>query len=117
MYDGAIFTGASFRNGGSRPHEVFDAGDVSAIYRDLRKGREDRKDEPGAADSYSGEMELRRAATLRGFERILLWLSWWGFPDDRDLGSALLFAVQSTTSLLRASDAMLTFRGEVIQIV
>jgi hypothetical protein len=28
----------------------------------LRKGREDIKDEPGAADFYYGEMEMRRAA-------------------------------------------------------
>ena len=30
------------------------------IYRALRKGREDGKDEPGAADFYYGEMEMRR---------------------------------------------------------
>ena len=31
------------------------------LYRALRKGREDVKDEPGAADFYYGEMEMRRA--------------------------------------------------------
>jgi hypothetical protein len=32
------------------------------LYRALRKGREDTKDEPGAADFYYGEMEMRRLA-------------------------------------------------------
>jgi hypothetical protein len=38
------------------------AGEVQAVYRDLRKGREDAKDEPSAADFYYGEMEMRRLA-------------------------------------------------------
>ena len=33
---------------------------LAAVYRELRKGREDAKDEPGAADFYYGEMEMRR---------------------------------------------------------
>ncbi|MFZ1177322.1 MAG: hypothetical protein WAO15_13855, partial [Mycobacterium sp.] len=32
------------------------------IYRDLRKGLEEAKNEPGAADFYYGEMEMRRLA-------------------------------------------------------
>jgi hypothetical protein len=32
------------------------------LYRALRKGREDAKDEPGAADFHYGEMEMRRHA-------------------------------------------------------
>ena len=35
-------------------------GVVAGLYRALRKGREDAKDEPGAADFYYGEMEMRR---------------------------------------------------------
>ncbi|MEU4588597.1 pentapeptide repeat-containing protein [Kitasatospora aureofaciens] len=35
---------------------------IAALYRALRKGREDAKDEPGAADFYYGEMEMRRHA-------------------------------------------------------
>ena len=35
---------------------------IAALYRALRKGREDNKDEPGAADFYYGEMEMRRHA-------------------------------------------------------
>ena len=35
-------------------------GVVAGVYRALRKSREDTKDEPGAADFYYGEMEMRR---------------------------------------------------------
>jgi len=41
---------------------VLPAGQIAGLYRALRKGREDAKDEPGAADSYYGEMEMRRHA-------------------------------------------------------
>ena len=33
---------------------------LAGLYRALRKSREDAKDEPGAADFYYGEMEMRR---------------------------------------------------------
>lgn len=36
------------------------APEIAGIYRDLRKGMEDAKNEPGAADFYFGEMEMRR---------------------------------------------------------
>src|SRR5512135_1429486 len=36
--------------------------EIAGIYRDLRKGLEDIKNEPGAADFYYGEMEMRRLA-------------------------------------------------------
>lgn len=63
------------------PHEL------ASIYRQLRKGREDSKDEPGAADFYYGEMEMRRKATVppgarlsKRFslyaERAILWCYW-----------------------------------------
>jgi uncharacterized protein YjbI with pentapeptide repeats len=41
---------------------VLPAGQIAGLYRALRKGREDAKDEPGAADLYYGEMEMRRHA-------------------------------------------------------
>jgi hypothetical protein len=34
--------------------------EIAPLYRDLRKGLEDKKDEPGAAGFYYGEMEMRR---------------------------------------------------------
>ncbi|MEW2570224.1 pentapeptide repeat-containing protein [Streptomyces sp. NPDC047070] len=37
-----------------------DPDDVTAVYRQLRKAFEDSKNEPGAADFYYGEMEMRR---------------------------------------------------------
>jgi uncharacterized protein YjbI with pentapeptide repeats len=37
-------------------------GQIAGLYRALRKGREDDQDEPGAADFYYGEMEMRRHA-------------------------------------------------------
>jgi uncharacterized protein YjbI with pentapeptide repeats len=36
--------------------------EIAGIYRHLRKGLEDAKNEPGAADFYYGEMEMRRLA-------------------------------------------------------
>jgi uncharacterized protein YjbI with pentapeptide repeats len=57
--------------------EVPDPARLAALYRDLRKGREDAKDEPGAADFYYGECEMRRhdSSTPRA-ERLVLWVYW-----------------------------------------
>ena len=47
--------------------------EVAAIYRELRAGQEGRKDEPGSADFYYGEMEMRRlAAPKLSGERAIL---------------------------------------------
>ena len=52
------------------------AGQIAGLYRALRKGREDTKDKPGAADLYYGEMEMRRHArpgvSRRRVERAVL---------------------------------------------
>ena len=45
---------------------MLDPGQIAGLYRALRKGREDSKDEPGAADFYYGEMEMRRRARPGG---------------------------------------------------
>ena len=42
------------------PHQIV------AVYRGLRKGVEDRKNEPGAGEWYYGEMEMRRHARYTG---------------------------------------------------
>jgi hypothetical protein len=52
-------------------------GAVAGLYRALRKSREDAKDEPGAADFYYGEMEMRRhdrgkSRAKRGWSRGLV---------------------------------------------
>ncbi|GAA3032770.1 pentapeptide repeat-containing protein [Actinokineospora globicatena] len=46
----------------SNPHPPTSPERIAETYRSLRKSREDAKDEPGAADFYYGEMEMRRAA-------------------------------------------------------
>jgi uncharacterized protein YjbI with pentapeptide repeats len=50
---------------------------IAGLYRALRKGREDSKDEPGAADFYYGEMEMRRHdRTAPKAERLVVFLYW-----------------------------------------
>jgi len=57
--------------------EPLTAAQIAALYRALRKGREDNKDEPGAADLYYGEMEMRRHdSTKPKAERFVLLLYW-----------------------------------------
>lgn len=51
--------------------------ELAAVYRSLRKGREDQKDEPGSADFYYGEMEMRRLSLPTvSVERLVLTLYW-----------------------------------------
>jgi uncharacterized protein YjbI with pentapeptide repeats len=52
------------------------AREIANLYRALRKGYEDNRNEPGAADFYYGEMELRRKATPSSVERAILFLYW-----------------------------------------
>ena len=53
---------------------------IARTYRALRKGREDNKDEPGAADFYYGEMEMRRRARREfgesGSAKRTSWTEW-----------------------------------------
>jgi hypothetical protein len=50
---------------------------IAVLYRSLRKAQEDRKNEPGAADFYYGEMEMRRLAPATPWgERVILTLYW-----------------------------------------
>ena len=60
------------------PHTLpLSAREVAAVYRDLRRSLEARADQPGAADFYYGEMEMRRLSReTAGGERLLLWLYW-----------------------------------------
>uniref|UniRef100_UPI0031E05FE8 pentapeptide repeat-containing protein n=1 Tax=Streptomyces hawaiiensis TaxID=67305 RepID=UPI0031E05FE8 len=86
------------------PARTPDPEDVSAIYRQLRKAFEDAKNEPGAADFYYGEMEMRRHSrndTTRA-ERGLLHAYWllsgYGLRASRAAG--WLIASMVTTILL-----------------
>jgi uncharacterized protein YjbI with pentapeptide repeats len=68
------------------------AADLAGIYRQLRKGMEDAKNEPGAADFYFGECEMRRHAVdvTPWAERAILWWYWavsgYGLRGARALG-------------------------------
>ncbi|MET7718663.1 hypothetical protein [Streptomyces sp. NPDC005407] len=86
------------------PGRTPDPEEVAALYRQLRKAFEDGKNEPGAADFYYGEMEMRRhdrTGTPPG-ERGLLWgywlLSGYGLRASRAL--VWLVAAMSATVLL-----------------
>lgn len=69
-----------------RVEEALSPSQVAALYRGLRKAREDGKDQAGAGDLYYGEMEMRRQAAAsaergRGYlralaDRIVLTLYW-----------------------------------------
>jgi uncharacterized protein YjbI with pentapeptide repeats len=77
--------------------------DLAGIYQRLRKAFEDAGDEPGAADFYYGEMEMRRNDRRRPrAERGLLWLYWllsgYGLRASRALG--WLLAAMATTVLV-----------------
>ncbi|MEV7684489.1 pentapeptide repeat-containing protein [Streptomyces bungoensis] len=86
------------------PNLTPDPEDAAALYRQLRKAFEDGKNEPGAADFYYGECEMRRhdrTGTPKG-ERRLLWgywlLSGYGLRASRAMG--WLLAAMSVTVLL-----------------
>jgi uncharacterized protein YjbI with pentapeptide repeats len=76
-----------------RRPEAIEAGQIASLYRDLRRGQEERSDEPGAADFYYGEMEMRRHGAS-GVERMLLTLYWlvsgYGLRASRAFAALLL---------------------------
>jgi hypothetical protein len=50
---------------------------VATVYRDLRRSLEAKADEPGAADFYYGEMEMRRHSETAGLaERAIVTVYW-----------------------------------------
>jgi hypothetical protein len=78
--------------------------DIALLYRALRKGREDSKDEPGAADFYYGELEMRRHDRTASWpERVVLWLYWlvagYGLRATRALSCLLGLLVVATVLL------------------
>jgi hypothetical protein len=79
---------------------------LAPVYRYLRKALEDGKDEPGAADFYYGEMEMRRLDVTRlRAERWLLTLYWaisgYGLRASRALCALLVvFGVSFALLLL-----------------
>ncbi|WP_149444927.1 hypothetical protein [Mycolicibacterium sp. P9-22] len=77
---------------------------IAATYRSLRKGREDQKDEPGSADFYYGEMEMRRLSSpCLSVERLVLTMYWlvsgYGLRAWRALVSMLAVTVGAAFAL------------------
>jgi uncharacterized protein YjbI with pentapeptide repeats len=76
---------------------------IADLYRQLRKAQEDSKNEPGAADFYFGEMEMRRHSSVTPWsERVILHLYWlvsgYGLRALRALATlAILIAVVSSS--------------------
>jgi hypothetical protein len=86
---------------------------LQTAYRDLRKGREDAKDEPGAADLYYGEMEMRRlAAPPRSIDRALLTAYWavagYGLRAWRPLATLLVILALATVGFATVGFAAAT---------
>jgi hypothetical protein len=83
--------------------EVVGPARLEVVYRQLRKALEDAKNEPGAADFYYGEMQMRRAATGRRTERWLLNLYWaisgYGLRARRALAWLTLVTILSITGM------------------
>jgi uncharacterized protein YjbI with pentapeptide repeats len=76
---------------------------ILTIYRQLRKAQEDAKNEPGAADFYYGEMEMRRhAATTPAADKLILLLYWaasgYGLRAFRALGALAATLALSTVA-------------------
>jgi uncharacterized protein YjbI with pentapeptide repeats len=74
---------------------------ILTTYRQLRKAQEDAKNEPGAADFYYGEMEMRRhASTTPVAERVILAfyraVSGYGLRATRALWALLITLMLST---------------------
>src|SRR6266568_1120990 len=77
---------------------------LSGLYRQLRKAQEDVKNEPGAANFYYGEMEMRRhARSTPVAERAIIWLYWlisgYGLRALRSLAALAILGVIVTTAL------------------
>ncbi|MFI8998668.1 pentapeptide repeat-containing protein [Streptomyces sp. NPDC053542] len=88
------------------PDSVPGLATLTTTYRQLRKAREDAKDEPGAADFYYGEMEMRRYSFgWRKAERWLLQAYWllsgYGLRASRAL-LGLVLAMAATVLLMMA---------------
>lgn len=78
---------------------------LAPVYRQLRKALEDGRNEPGAADFYYGEMEMRRhAPEAARSERVLLGLYWalsgYGLRASRALAWLLLSMTATVLAMM-----------------
>ncbi|MFF8650426.1 pentapeptide repeat-containing protein [Streptomyces griseoluteus] len=74
---------------------------VSHIYRSLRRAHEESKNEPGAADFYYGEMEMRRhSKSAPKIERATIWAYWaicgYGLRASRAVAALILLILGAT---------------------
>jgi uncharacterized protein YjbI with pentapeptide repeats len=77
LYEEHLWRGWTPGGGGtSRAARRASAAQLAVLYRQLRKGLEEARNEPGAADFYYGEMEMRRLSTEAWDERWLLTAYW-----------------------------------------
>ncbi|WP_328891561.1 pentapeptide repeat-containing protein [Streptomyces sp. NBC_00316] len=85
--------------------EILSPAALAPVYRQMRKAFEDGKHEPGAADFYYGEMEMRRhASDIPWSERSLLAAYWvvsgYGLRASRALGWLLLAMTATVLSMM-----------------
>ena len=85
---------------------------LAALYRQLRKAQEDAKNEPGAADFYYGEMEMRRHARSTPLaERHIVALYWavsgYGLRATRSLVALSILVSGSAAASRSCSSAIL----------
>jgi uncharacterized protein YjbI with pentapeptide repeats len=119
---------------------------LAQLYRALRKGLEDQKNAPGAADFYYGEMEMRKRSPSSFADGVVLWIYWllsgyglrasraltafavvvllfapaywaWGLSQPTSFWTALLRSFESATSLLRSPPGGLSQIGELFDAV
>jgi uncharacterized protein YjbI with pentapeptide repeats len=84
--------------------KLVEPADIARLYRALRKGLEDAKDEPGAADFYYGEMEMRRHDNGTPWIECQILRAYWllagyGLRASRALGWLLAVLVLATMLL------------------
>jgi hypothetical protein len=84
--------------------EVLSPARLQVMYRQLRKAVEDARNEPGAADFYYGEMEMRRhTRTSPLADRAIIWLYWlisgYGLRALRSLAALAVVGVIVVTAL------------------
>lgn len=100
----SILAGRQPETGLKAASGTVEASRIAALYRALRKSRELLKDEPGAADFYYGEMEMRRHSSRTRFsERFILFLYWitagYGLRGSRSIICLVVLALAATVTL------------------
>ena len=81
---------------------------LAVLYRQLRKAQEDAKNEPGAADFYYGEMEMRRHARSTPWAERLILAAFWAVSG---YGLRATRAFVALTVLITGSAAVLQYAG------